>query len=112
MSYLLFGCGLTVLTSLPSFAEQATEADKPAAKIQRANPPGGPNVIPIERPKQPRAPAQIPDALTNRLMNMTPEQREKALANLPQNRRDGIQKRLERLDQLPDDEKARLNQRF
>ena len=61
---------------------------------------------------QPKTPAQIPDAQVNRLMKMSPEEREKVLANLPPQRRENLEKRLNRLDQLPADQKAELDRRF
>ena len=45
-------------------------------------------------------------------MNMTPEEREKLLANLPPQRRENLEKRLNRLDQLPPEQKAELDRRF
>jgi len=43
---------------------------------------------------------------------MTPEQREKALENLAPERRQQIQKQLERLDQLSPEQRQELDRRF
>jgi Protein of unknown function (DUF3106) len=76
---------------------------------------------PILRPKQvakqiakelAKTPAQIPDALTIRLMNMTPEQRERALGNLNPQRRANVEQRLARLDLLSPEQKAELTRRL
>jgi len=43
---------------------------------------------------------------------MTPEQREKALAKLPPDRRQQVEKQLDRLDQLTPEQRQELNRRF
>jgi len=59
-----------------------------------------------------KAPKGIPGPAVQRLMNMTPEQREKALARLPPERRAQIEQRLNRLAQLPPEQRAELQQRY
>jgi hypothetical protein len=89
-------------------APQAANKQKPApAPKQNAKPQGS-----VAIPKQPKTPPQIPDAQVNRLMNMSPEEREKFLANLPPERRENLEKRLNRLDQLPPEQKAELGRRL
>lgn len=57
-------------------------------------------------------PRSIPGAQIERLQHMTPEQREKALANLPPERREQIEKQLDRLDQLSPQQRRQLDRRF
>ena len=45
-------------------------------------------------------------------MKMSPEEREKVLANLPPDRRQALEQRLSRFDQLPPEQKAELDRRF
>jgi hypothetical protein len=59
-----------------------------------------------------KAPKGIPGPAVQRLLNMTPEQREKALARLPPERRAQIEQRLNRLAQLPPEQRAELQQRY
>jgi hypothetical protein len=65
------------------------------------------------RPVQARkTPKGIPGPAVQRLLNMTPEEREKALAQLPPERRAQIEQRLNRLAQLPPEQRAELQQRY
>jgi hypothetical protein len=65
------------------------------------------------RPVQARkTPKGIPGPAVQRLLNMTPEEREKALARLPPERRAQIEQRLNRLAQLPPEQRAELQQRY
>jgi hypothetical protein len=59
-----------------------------------------------------KAPRGIPGPAVQRLLNMTPEEREKALARLPPERRAQIEQRLNRLAQLPPEQRAELQQRY
>lgn len=59
-----------------------------------------------------KAPKGIPGPAVQRLLNMTPEEREKALARLPPERRARIEQRLNRLAQLPPEQRAELQQRY
>ena len=59
-----------------------------------------------------QAPRSIPGKQIERLQKMTPEEREKALANLPSERRQQVEKQLNRLDQLTPQQREQLDQRF
>lgn len=59
-----------------------------------------------------RAPKGIPGPAVQRLLNMTPEQREKALARLPPERRAQVEQRLNRLAQLPPEQREELQRRY
>ena len=63
------------------------------------------------QPKVPRPPA-LAGPVLQRLANMTPEQREKALARLPPERRAYVEEQLNRLGQLSPEQRARLLQRY
>jgi len=60
----------------------------------------------------PRRPPALPGPALQRLSQMTPEQRQKALARLPPERRARIEEQLNRLEKLPPDQRARLLQRY
>ena len=59
----------------------------------------------------PRPPA-LPTRVLQRLAEMTPEQRQKALARLPPERRERVEQQLNRLDQLPPEQRARVLERY
>jgi hypothetical protein len=59
-----------------------------------------------------QAPQSIPGKQIERLQKMTPEEREKALANLPPERRQQVEKQLNRLDQLTPQQRQQLDERF
>jgi hypothetical protein len=59
----------------------------------------------------PRPPA-LPTPVLQRLAQMTPEQRQKALARLPPERRERVEQQLSKLDQLPPEQKARVLERY
>ena len=59
----------------------------------------------------PRPPA-LPTPVLRRLSQMTPEQRQKALARLPPERRERVEQQLSRLDALPPDQRASVIQRY
>ena len=69
-------------------------------------------VVPPAMAQPRRAPKGIPGPAVQRFMNMTPEQREKALARLPPERRAQVEQRLNRLAQLPPEQRAELQQRY
>jgi hypothetical protein len=100
-------CALVLAYSLQA-APQGANKQKQVAKpnVKQGLPPAS---QPIARPK---TPAQIPDAQVNRLMKMSPEEREKVLSNLPPQRRQALEQRLSRFDQLPTEQKAELDRRF
>jgi hypothetical protein len=58
-----------------------------------------------------KAPKGIPGP-AQRFMNMTPEERERALARLPPERRAQIEQRLNRLAQLPPEQREELQRRY
>jgi hypothetical protein len=62
--------------------------------------------------KGPARPPALPTPALQRLSQMTPQQRQKALSRLPPERRERIEQQLNRLDQLPPDQKAKLLQRY
>jgi hypothetical protein len=102
----LFALACCALALMPALQAQASNKQKQVAK------PNFKQVLPPATQARAKTPAQIPDAQVNRLMNMTPEEREKALANLPQQRRQALEQRLARLDQLPPEQRAELDRRF
>ncbi len=59
----------------------------------------------------PRPPA-LPTPVLQRLAQMTPEQRQKALARLAPERRERLEQQLNKLDQLPPEQKARVLERY
>jgi hypothetical protein len=93
----LIACG----EASPAFAQAKPAAQpKPAGQAK----PGG-------QAKAPRPPALAGPAL-QRFANMTPEQREKALARLPPERRERIEEQLNRLGNLSPEQRAKLLQRY
>ena len=75
----------------------------------------------IVRPAQPRPPTPPKGAarvnnpgasVAQRLMRMTPEQRERALEKLPPQQQAQIRQRLERLDNLPAQQRERVIQQY
>ncbi len=64
------------------------------------------------RPNQNKAPAMILSPQLDRLMKMSPEERQKVLANLPADRREAIEKNLTRLDSLTPEQRAQLGKRY
>jgi hypothetical protein len=66
-------------------------------------------------PKAPKAPRKLSDpgaSVAQRLMQMTPEQREQALEKFPPARQAEIRQRLERLDNLPPQQRQRMIQQY
>ena len=53
-----------------------------------------------------------PNGMIERLSRMTPEQRERALGRLPADRREKVERRLERFNALTPDEKQRLREDY
>jgi len=104
------------MAAIPSFCEQkgGARAESPPRAGARAN-------TPAARPdagERPAGGARLPHPLGNpvqRMMAMTPEQRERILEKLPPQQQANIRQRLERFDKLPPAEKARqlqMLQRF
>jgi hypothetical protein len=62
--------------------------------------------------KAAQRPPALPTPALQRLANMTPEQRQKALSRLPPDRRDRVEDQLGKLDRLPADQRAKLLQRY
>jgi len=77
-------------------------AAAPAAKVAR----------PPARQVGKEIPRSIPGKQIEQLQKMTPEEREKALAKLPPDRRVQVEKQLNRLDQLTPEQRQQLDQRF
>ena len=59
-----------------------------------------------------RAPKGIPGPAIERLLSMTPEERERALSRLPPERRAQVEQRLNRLAQLPPEQREELQRRY
>ena len=59
-----------------------------------------------------QAPRSIPGKQIERLQKMTPEQREKALSNLPPERRQQVEQQLERLQNMRPEVRDELDRRF
>ncbi len=62
--------------------------------------------------KQPQLPKGIPNAQVEILLKMSPEERGRALANFPPERRQQIEQQLERLDQLTPEQRQQLDRRY
>ena len=62
--------------------------------------------------KQARTPKGIPAPVIDRLMKMSPEERDRALSNLPPERRQQIEQRLNQLDRLTPEQRDILDQRY
>ena len=95
-----------LLAASPSLA-----ADKQPAKVERQHAPQPPAAA----PKAPKAPQKLNDpgaSMAQRLMQMTPEQRERALEKLPPERQAQIRQRLDRLDNLPPQQRQRMIQQY
>jgi hypothetical protein len=109
MSKALFISAFAVAVCLPAFGQTGKNNKPPKAAGKVVAPKAASPPVAQQKAK---APAQIPNAQLNQLMNMTPEQREKLLANVKPERREDLTRRLERLDQLTPEQKAQLNWRF
>lgn len=98
----LHGCALVGLAQKhPNGAEKALSVHRNAEARETA---------PI-RTKNP-APPSLPAPVVERFRKMTPEQREKALAKLPPDRRAVIEQRLNRIQQLPPLQRGELEARY
>jgi len=76
--------------------------------------PSAPRATPNAQARIPAAqrPPALPTPALQRLANMTPEQREKALSKLTPERREKIETQLGKLDKLPADQRSQLLQRY
>jgi hypothetical protein len=95
-------CAL-LLAAGPILAEQK-EAAKPGRPTTAARPPAAP-----------KAPQKLNDpgaSVAQRLLQMSPEQRERALEKFPPERQAQIRQRLQRLDSLPPQQQQRLIQQY
>ena len=104
---LICGIAFTLAAVNPAWA-QAKDKAAPRAPAKVAQAGSGA----AKPPKQKQTPQSIPGKQIEQLQKMTPEQREKALENLPPERRQQIQKQLERLDQLSPEQRQELDRRF
>jgi hypothetical protein len=98
--------GAALLLAAPSLA-----ADKQASKVAAPHAPQPAAAA----PKTPKAPQKLNDpgaSVAQRLMQMTPEQRERALEKLPPERQAQIRQRLDRLDNLPPQQRQRMIQQY
>jgi hypothetical protein len=77
----------------------AQTGKKPAAHAAPAPSPAP--AKPAAKQANPPARGPVPAEQLERLLNMTPEQRQKALSQLPPGRRQQLQTRLDNLDSLP-----------
>jgi hypothetical protein len=104
----------TIASCALALASLLRAAPQPSGKQKQLAKPNAKQTFPQapKQPQRPNTPAQIPDAQVNRLMKMSPEEREKVLGNLPPARRQALEQRLARLDQLPPEQKAELDRRF
>jgi len=97
--------GLLLLATVPILLAQPKEA----AKTARPVPPPRPAAAPAAKgaPKLPN-----PGAIVQQLMQMTPEQRERALEKLPPLRQAQIRQRLQQFDNLPKQQQERRLQQL
>lgn len=100
---LIYAIGLFLLGS--ASAQEKKAPARPPAKVPNA-------AKPKAAPKQPKLPQSIPSKQIEQLQKMTPEEREKALANLPPDRRQQVEKQLDRLNQLTPQQRQQLDQRY
>jgi hypothetical protein len=84
------------------------------AQKEESSPRPAPHNVPAKNPEAPKgggAPRLgAPGNPVERLMAMSPEQRERVLEKLPASQQANLRQRLERFDKLPPAERARLNQ--
>src|SRR5215469_125831 len=96
--------GLLLAQQVPAKPGKITRVPAPA-KVPKA-----PNA-----PKAAKAPTKLNDpgaSVARRLMQMTPEQRERALEKFPPARQAEIRQRLQRLDNLPPQQRQRMIQQY
>jgi hypothetical protein len=96
---------LLALASLPLSAAGNKQASKPVP------PPTVKRIVPA----QPKGPKKINDpgaSIAQRLLEMTPDQRERALEKFPPQRQSQIRQRLAKLDSLPPQQQQRLIQQY
>ncbi len=84
-------------------------AQKGEARRQRESPPAR-----VTAPKGPRGGARIanPGLVAQQLMQMTPEERERALEKLPPQRQAQLRERLEKFDSLPPQQRERMIRQY
>ncbi len=104
--------GLWVSALIGIFTSPVFSQTKPATPKA----PSAPRAAPAPKGQARIAAAQRPPALPTpalqRLANMTPEQREKALSKLTPDRREKIESQLGKFDKLPADQRSQLLQRY
>jgi Protein of unknown function (DUF3106) len=112
--FLQVGVMLLVGAARLLLAEQAPAKPGKAGVIPRppaaVKAPKAPNA-----PRLPNAPRKLNDpgaSVAQRLMQMTPEQRERALEKFPLARQAEIRQRLQRLDNLPPQQQQRMIQQY
>jgi hypothetical protein len=91
-------------------AAPVLSAQKNAAKISR--PPAQVKAPPAARAPKAGGKLLNPGNVADRLARMTPEERERALEKLPPERQAQIRQRLERFDNLPEQERVRRLQLY
>ena len=106
MRFLLALAGMAVLTISPAAAQAG------AAKESIVKPNPAPRQPKIQQQKQPKPPqpkmVPLPAPAVERFLQMSPEDRERALSKLAPERRQQVEERLNRLQQLPPDQIQRL----
>ena len=103
---LIYGIGLFLLGSATVSAQEKKPPARPPAKVPNAPKPKS------AAKQQPKLPQSIPTKQIEQLQKMTPEEREKALSNLPADRRQQVEKQLDRLNQLTPQQRQQLDQRY
>jgi hypothetical protein len=99
----VWGAGLAGFTSVPLEAAQAKPKPPPAPKPVK--PPASPNAANKQAPKP------VPADQLQKLLNMSPEEREKNLSKLPPAQRTRAENQLNNLDKMsPQDRARRLDQ--
>ena len=87
----------------------------PAKPKKIPRPPAAAKVPKAPNPPRPNASKKLADpgaSVARQLMQMTPEQRERALEKFPPARQAQIRQRLERLDNLPPQQRQRMIQQY
>jgi Protein of unknown function (DUF3106) len=97
-----FAAVLLLGTLLPALA-----ADKPPRQANPPHPPPPATKNPKAAPKLPN-----PGTVAQRLLQMSPEERERVLARFPPERQAQIRERLQKLDSLPKQQQDRAIERF
>ncbi|MBV8845033.1 MAG: DUF3106 domain-containing protein [Bryobacterales bacterium] len=105
-------CRIALLVCLcaPAWAQPKNKAPAKLAPRPAVMAPKAAKQINKQSNKQ--IPRSIPGKQIEQLRKMSPEERQRALSNLPPERRQQVEKQLDRLDKLPPEQRQVLDQRY